>query len=323
MKRKIILIVFLCAALALQASAQTEAQPQLAPPVLKGRVTDADTKAPIKAARVIAGQMGATTGENGAYVLRLDQLRFGGVFSVKVVADGYEENWIRDVIANAGQTTILNISLAKKQFKQRRTFSIKYRKPTELARAVSTILQGTQGISASNDLMTITLTDFPPALAEADSLIRILDVPLKKIWLEVLFIRAVNDDARASFISQEIGNVAKQLRALFKFRQYYLAGKAVAMGVENEELQIETSSKDTTMSSFLVSTVPRYTSGTIKLEDMRLQFWWKPRPFMKSPDTDLRTTINLKDGETVILGASQGDESQGAMISVVTARVVR
>ena len=43
---------------------------------------------------------------------------------------------------------------------------------------------------------------------------------------------------------------------------------------------------------------------------------------MKSPDSNMETTLNLRSGETVILGASQGNKKRGAIIGVVTAKVV-
>jgi|GEM_PF-4816416 len=38
--------------------------------------------------------------------------------------------------------------------------------------------------------------------------------------------------------------------------------------------------------------------------------------------SDLNTSVNIKNGETLMLGASRGDLQKGSLITVVTARVV-
>ncbi len=170
--------------------------------------------------------------------------------------------------------------------------------------------------------MTITATGYPDDLAKLDSLIRQFDTPPKQIWLEVKFIRALEDENRKAYFSPQIAGIAKKLSSLFRFRQYILVGRANALGLEDEELKLETTSPDTAVSEFKISTVPHYQNGVIRLEDLSIQFWWRPQSFMKSPDTSLETTLNLKNGETVILGASQGSQKRGAIIGVVTAKVV-
>ncbi len=292
--------------------------------VIKGRVTDSQTDKPIADASVKYKQpgqgdysRGVITDSEGNYSISVSSLLFnakGVIFTMEASADGYYLKEI-EIILKEGSNSI-DIRLDKIKIPITREFKINHRDPNEIFQLLQPYINNQYGkASISEKLKTIVVTDLPEQLETIQQKISSYDVPLKRIWVEVKLIKATGNSQEKPTYSQEIEGIAKQLNTLFKFSHYELVGRADAMGLEGSALQFSASPDPSPMSLFTVSTIVEYFDNVIKLDKLQIQTYPKP--------SNLTTTVNVGNGETVILGASQGgDPQQGSLITVVTAKVV-
>ncbi|MFQ5601831.1 MAG: carboxypeptidase regulatory-like domain-containing protein [bacterium] len=314
MKRKFILFAIAAVLNGYPLSAQNE--PPAAPAIysiIKGKITDSIKKKPISGAKIIFDQIrqGTVSNAKGEYEMKLQVGPF--VTSVRVVADGYNEKRYRDVVLNPEQATVLNVELEKTQKLEKRIFHVHYRNPHEIARAMENLLS--QRAKVSTELKTISEVNTPAVLKKIANRLQELDVPFKKIWLEVTIVRAFRGENKSASLPAELNAVAKQLTSLFKFNHYEVIGKAHAFGTEGSVLRFSSPSSDPDLGTFNVQTRLEWTKDIISLKDIKIQF-------QKSNANYIETTVNIKNDETLILGVSQGPMEKGALLTVVKARVL-
>ncbi len=286
---------------------------------VRGSIKDFQTDMPIPDAIVKYKRLGqeesrgVTTNSQGNYEFSTPYPP-ESIISMEVSADGYYPRQI-EIIIKPGSNNI-DIQLIQIEIPITREFKIQYRDPNEIFRLIQPYIDNRYGsASLSEGLRTIVVTNPSRQLETIEQKILSYDVPLKKIWLEIKLIEATGNDQEKPTYSKEIEEIAQQLNALFKFTHYELIGRANAMGLEGSVLQFANSPDETTAGLFSVHTTLEYFDNTIKLNNLNIRTRL-PRII------DLITTVNVGNGETVILGASRSDPQQGSLITVVTAKVV-
>lgn len=147
---------------------------------------------------------------------------------------------------------------------------------------------------------------------EATRLIREFDTAPRQIILQVMLITANGGERKKVEYDPKVKNIIKQLTSLFKFNYYWVVGQAEMVGMENERLSIMSENKT---SAFHVDTMLKYQNDVVKLERLKIVV-------AKPGKGEIVTTVNIRNGETVILGASSGQHEGEAMITAVTAKVV-
>jgi hypothetical protein len=106
-----------------------------------------------------------------------------------------------------------------------------------------------------------------------------------------------------------IADVVEQLRSAFQFRGYRLAGEAVVTVTNRSEVQQQIRAAD---GVYLITTGAEWVStGAIRLEEVTL---W-------STDSNpiLMTTVNVRPGQTLVLGSSPGEGSTATLLLTVRA----
>ncbi len=130
-----------------------------------------------------------------------------------------------------------------------------------------------------------------------------------------MILRASKNGDEKQKYSKDIEKIVKKLKSLFKFEKYQVAGKVDGLGLEGSPVRFESAATLPFLGQIGVQTTIGYADEIIKLNDLSV------RTSSKQGNI-LATTVNIGNGETVILGASGGDQSQGTLITVITAKVI-
>jgi hypothetical protein len=294
--------------------------------VIKGIVTDTETKKPIKNAdvRVIKWDKGDRTDSEGRYEIKLplEQLSEGDVITLQFNAKAYSHDF--EYFYYKTNPTILNMSLKKSENDDRSTqkhttkiYKIRYRNPEEIFILIEPFLNSYNWAKAtvSNDLKTITIKDRADVHTKISTVISEYDIPLKKIWLEVTIIEASENGKERKKITPELEEVITKLSSLFRFDNYEIVSQGDAMGMEGSNLSFSSSFSIDSDKEFSARTKIGYFDNVIKLENFGVTL---PRE-----RNDLRTSLNIKNGDTVVVGSSRGKAQDGSFITIVTAKVVQ
>ena len=189
-----------------------------------------------------------------------------------------------------------------------RTFSFKHKTP-EAAASVIKPLMSAEG-SVSIQANAISVSDRAENLKSVAAAIAQFDVPPQLFRLEVKVVVAGRVNGTPA-VPADLKDVAAKL-AILKFNSFESLGNASIEGREGENGMFDLASgyrSDFRFGEFDPA------SGSVRIADFRLLRVQKDQatPLMK-------TTLNLRLGQTVILTATRLPESQRAVMVVLTAR---
>jgi hypothetical protein len=146
----------------------------------------------------------------------------------------------------------------------------------------------------------------------------------RQVWIKVLLIEAAGEGGDDPEYPEEIEPVVDELKSLFKFKYYRVIGRAEAMGMEGSAMAFESDPGDGD-SPFEVMADLGFGDGYIRLTQLSVHVR-SPRKNPASASTwdtgstrSISTTLNLPEGEMVILGASRGQASKGSLILAISA----
>ena len=292
--------------------------------IIKGRVTDIDTQKPIAGADVLLGKWGkgARTEANGQYAIKLplEGISESDVILVRVSCKNYIFN--QEQFFYKDNPTVVNFTLKKRENQDSnerltKIYKIRYRDPREIFQVITPFLNTYDWVktTVSPQLKTITVKDRQNIHHKIARVIKQYDVPLKKVWLEVMILRASQNGDEKQKYSKDIDKIVKKLQSLFKFEKYQVTGNVDGLGLEGSSVAFESAAALPFLGQIRVQTTIGYADEIIKLNNLSVSTSSKQGNI-------LATTVNIANGETVILGASSGDQSQGSLITVVTARVI-
>ena len=320
-KKSIVILLFLFLVINLSFGQINIGQKQV---VIKGKITDAETKRPIVGANAIIEKFnkGAKSDKNGNYMIKLpgDLLDEGDRISIFYSAKNYRREASQFFFYD--NSTELNISLDLKKETNfsniiTQIYNIRFREPQEIFQIIQPYLNPYEWASAtvSHDLKTITVKDREEVHQKIRDVIKQYDAPLKKIWMKVTIIKASENGKQKENFPEEVEDVIIKLNELFNFDNYEIVGWGDAMGVEGSQISFRASNiVEPKNGSFSAKARLGFFENIIKLEQFRVNM---------PSGNDLVTTINVKNGETVVVGASRTNNiKQGSLITVVTAKVI-
>jgi hypothetical protein len=250
---------------------------------------------------------GTETDKNG----RFEISPVWGVFDIRVRKDGYEP-WADTEVPSADRK--LTIKLEKEQPIHTKVFSIKYKDPREIRRLIGPLVfddfSSSHTISDNPSLGTLTVRARVDVLRKMEELILQYDVPPTQIRLDVQLVAASNDASVSQPFPEELNPIKKKLSDLFRYSQYALVGSTNTLIFENEGCQMAMGKNKYKVS---IEQVEYFiNSGVIKLS--RFQ--------MSGENAHLSTSVNISDGDTVILGKTSTSDPHEALITIVKAEVV-
>lgn len=235
--------------------------------------------------------------------------------------------------------------VTEKGFKSK-VFDVKYRDADSLGRVLRQLGSGFKGaaLTSNSEFKTITVRDFPENLATMEEALKRLDVPgtqRPNIELHMYVLLASNSTASTANqnaeIPAELKGVLAQLRETLNYRNYDLAtsiiqrltetqrglrGKGMAdisrapNPTESAQLPYEYSITSVTLTSGPAG------APALQIGEFAFSTGWSAAANKVGLDdrTQIQTTLNLRDGEKVVVGTATLGER--ALIVVLTAKFI-
>ncbi len=188
-----------------------------------------------------------------------------------------------------------------------RTFEIHYLSPGEVENLIAPyVFNETARLSIGSE--TVSVRETPANLKQIERVLLQYDRPKPGVRLHFQIIRA--DGSGES--DPAIAEVEGALRALFRFRGYELVAEAVIAGVEGSQARQavvdRASGKEYGIRANILDVRALGDSGTVRvMVDL----------FMEDVGTALQTGVNLRAGQTAVLGNVQPDPRSPTIILTV------
>lgn len=197
-----------------------------------------------------------------------------------------------------------------------KVFTVKFKRIDELATIVNGLLSEKGAITLQPSLKTIVVQDYEKNLRQVETAIAAYDVPPPSIEISVKLVRASKNPDPAP-VSEEIKNMA-HFSEVLKFNDYSLLDSAVVDSEEGQEA-VMTLARDYQLN--FVPNVVQEGNGIIRLKNFQLM---KRKILGKGKPTFsplLSVTLNLRNEETLVLGASRFEDSDQALLIILLAKV--
>jgi hypothetical protein len=153
-------------------------------------------------------------------------------------------------------------------------------------------------------------------------MIQRFDVRTPQLQITVKLVQAERVE-KAQPIPPELAGIAKQLGEVFSYNSFSIKDSAFIATEANREAKL-TVAGEKGYAVKLATHLIEGETGTVRLEfklDKVRQITDREKGILFVNDTLLATTVEMKDGETAILGASKIDGDNKALISVVTLKI--
>lgn len=195
-----------------------------------------------------------------------------------------------------------------------RSFQFKFKDAEKAAAVIKTLMSAEGSLSIQPSSNTLVITDRPENLREITAVLLTFDTPAQALRLKVRLVSAARAEANAARVSEGLKDIAPKLAAL-RYNSLEQLGEIVADGKEGDAELIDLPSSGYRAEFKFGDYDP--VSDSVRVSDFRLSRFQGPQ---KQQLTQLlKTSLNLKIGQTVILGAAKLPESQRALMIVVSA----
>lgn len=197
-----------------------------------------------------------------------------------------------------------------------KAFTIKFKKVDEVATIVNSLLSDRGAVTMQPRLQTLVVQDYEKNLRQIEMAIAAFDVPPPAAEVSVKLVRASKNTEETS-ISNEIKNMAKVAEVL-KFNHYSLLDSGILQCEEGQN-SVLSLAKDYQLS--FVADIIEEKNNIIRLQNFQLKKRKKDSEGKEIFVPLLTVTINLRDGETLVLGASRFEESDQALLVILLGKV--
>lgn len=189
-----------------------------------------------------------------------------------------------------------------------KTFVFKHKQADKAANVIKGILSAEGSMSIQPTANSLVVTDLPENLKKIAAAIATFDAPAQPLQLSIRLVSA-SRGAEAK-VDPAVKDVASKL-ALLRYNVLEHVGAAQATGKEGEPGQVSIAGyrADFKFGEYDPA------SDSVQLADFKL---FRQEGDQLAPM--LKTTLNLKLGQTVIVGATKQPESPRALMIVVTAQ---
>lgn len=198
-----------------------------------------------------------------------------------------------------------------------RSFKLSHKSPERAAVVIRPLVSAEGSISIQPATNTLVITDRPENLRSMTQALADFDAPPRTFRVELKMVAA----SRASGtprIPEDLRDVSTKLGAVLRFNSFEKLGEFTAEGDEGDNLanvQVgEAYRADLTFGEY------DPVSGALRLQDLTIS---KTQPATEGASAVApllkRTSLNLKIGQTLILGAQRVPESNRALMLIVVA----
>ncbi|HEX9984679.1 MAG TPA: secretin N-terminal domain-containing protein [Thermoanaerobaculia bacterium] len=192
-----------------------------------------------------------------------------------------------------------------------RSFTFKHKSADKAAAAIKDLVSAEGSISLQPSANALSITDRPENLKAIAAALVAFDTPAQNFQLEIRLVAASRVKAeQAPRVSDDMKDIATKL-SMMRYNAFDKLGEASFQGREGEPGQID---MDKYRAEFRLGEYDP-ASNSIKVSDLRIS---------KLENDQLtqvhKSTLNLKLGQQLIIGAAKAPESQRALMIVITAR---
>lgn len=190
-----------------------------------------------------------------------------------------------------------------------KTFSFKHKQADKAANAIKNILSAEGSMSIQPSANSLVVTDLPENMKKITAALAAFDAPAKALQLTIGLVSASR--APENRIDPEIPEDVSSKLAVLRYNVLDSLGEVNASGKEGEPgvVTIEGYRADFRFGEYDAA------SDSVQVVDFKLL---RAEGDQLAPM--LKTTLNLKVGQTVVIGATRDAKSQRALMIVVTAQ---
>jgi hypothetical protein len=213
-------------------------------------------------------------------------------------------------------------------------FQVKYANVDNLWNAFQSIAT----VRVDRTLGVLAVSGSPEAVAAIEDALKRLDVPPAPAKnTELTFHMILASPAANGSLPSDLASVQRNLESLFGFKGYKLMETAVFRARNGERVEASgytpnpANAAASEKLSYSVRADPRITASSagnvVRIDNLRLHLripYAMPAatPSFQYRDASINTQIDIKEGQKVVVGKANVDGSDGALILVVTAKVV-
>jgi type II secretory pathway component HofQ len=199
-----------------------------------------------------------------------------------------------------------------------KAFTIKFRGVDEAVALVNGLLSEEGTVTMQPRMKTIVVRDLEKNLRQIETSLSAFDTPPPSVELSIKLVLAKKSE-NASVVSQEIKDIGK-LGEVLRFNDYTLLDNGLITSEEGRNATLNLA-KDYQVS--YVTDVIQEGNGVIRLKNFQLNKRKRGRSKEESLIPLLSVTVNLRNSETLVLGASQFEESNQALLIILLGKVKR
>ena len=197
------------------------------------------------------------------------------------------------------------------------TFKFKFKTADKASQMVRPLMSSEGSVSIQPGTNTLVVTD------RADNVNRIAaasddyDVPSRTFKLEMKLVSAGRVSGTPPAVPEDLREVSTKLSGVLRFNAFEKLGQLSISGREGDVVR-----RDVDGVYHADFTIGEYdpVTGTVQVSEFRLGRYQQTAAGKKELTEVLKTTLNLKVGQTVVLGASKLPESNRALMLIVVAR---
>ncbi|MGA7613836.1 MAG: secretin N-terminal domain-containing protein [Thermoanaerobaculia bacterium] len=194
-----------------------------------------------------------------------------------------------------------------------RAFPFQYKSAENAAAAVKPLLSSEGSISIQSNTNRLVVTDFPENLKKISALIEQFDTKPRTFRISVKLVLA-SRAASSKPVPEDLREIADKLSGVLRFNSFEKIGELNAEGKEGDPVlaNIDGYRADFTIGEYDLST------DSLQVSDFRLGRK-QQTPKGEEIENLLTTSLNLRTGQTLVLGASRSPQSGRILMLVLTA----
>lgn len=197
-----------------------------------------------------------------------------------------------------------------------RAFSIKFRKVEDAASVINGLLSEKGAITIQPHMKTVVVQDFEKNLRQVEMALAAFDTPPPSVEISVKLVLARKMESENT-VSEEIKDVGK-LGDVLRFNNYTLLDDGSITSEEGRRVDLNLAKEYQV--SFLTDVVQEG-NGVIRLKNFQLKKRRKGKAKGEALIPLLSVTLNLRNEETLVLGASRFEESNHALLIILHGKV--
>jgi len=196
-----------------------------------------------------------------------------------------------------------------------RAFTIKFRKLEEAAITVNRLLSDHGAVTIQPHIKTIVVQDYESNLKKIESVLASFDTPPPSVDFSIKLVLANKFDPAES-VGEEIKDIGK-VGEVLRFNHYSLLDDGAVTSEEGRTAAVNLANEY--QISFITDSIQQ--SGIIRLKNFELRKIKKGKGGKETVPPLLSMTLNLRNAETLVLGASQFENSNQALLIILVGRV--